>query len=193
MKVLLRAVYIYQMLAFMAVLSFTTMIFAGCDSKQPMEEVKIVLDISSSAFEEGSRIPIKYSCHGEDVSPPLRWDEPPSGTQSFVLIMDDPDAPGSIFTHWVLFNIPSTTRQLPEAIPSTNQLSDGSLQGKNDFGKIGYGGPCPPPGSSHQYRFTVYGLDRMLDLKAGASKKQVLEATEGSILGQGQLTGSFQR
>ena len=193
MKVLLRTAYIRQMLAVMAALSFTIMSFASCESKQPMEEVRMELQISSSAFEEGGRIPAKYSCQGEDVLPPLRWDEPPGGTQSFVLIMDDPDAPSNIFTHWVLFNIPSATRQLPEAIPSTTQLSDGSSQGKNDFGEVGYGGPCPPPGRPHQYRFTLYGLDQMLELKAGASKKQVLEAMEGHLLGQGQLTGSFQR
>lgn len=193
MKVLLKTECIWQMLAVMVVLSFITMALTGCESKQPTQEVKMALNISSSAFEEGSRIPSKYSCQGEDVSPPLRWGEPPSGTQSFVLIMDDPDAPGGIFTHWVLFNLPSATQQLQEAIPSTAQLSDGSLQGENDFSKIGYGGPCPPSGRPHQYRFTVYGLDRMLDLKAGASKKQVLEAMEGHILGQGQLTGSFQR
>lgn len=185
---------IWRMLAVLMALNLPAMAFAGCESKQPPEEeVKMALNVSSPAFEEGSRIPIKYSCQGEDVSPALQWGEPPEATQSFALIMDDPDAPGGVFTHWVLFNIPSATRELPEAVPTTTQLSDGSLQGNNDFGKIGYRGPCPPPGRPHRYQFTVYGLDRMLDLKAGASKKQVLEAMKGYILAQGRLTGLYQR
>jgi len=107
--------------------------------------------------------------------------------------MDDPDAPGGVFTHWVLFNIPSDSRELLEAVPTQAQLPSGALQGKNDFGRVGYGGPCPPPGRPHRYRFTLYALDQALDLKAGASKKQVLDAMPGHILGQGQLTGTYQR
>jgi len=121
------------------------------------------------------------------------WSEPPQGTQSLALIVDDPDAPGGVFTHWVLFNILPDSRQLPEAIPTQAQLSSGALQGKNDFGRIGYGGPCPPPGRPHRYRFTLYALDRVLDLKAGVSKKQVVGAMQGHILAQGQLTGTYQR
>jgi hypothetical protein len=167
---------------------------AACESReQPPEEAKMMLDLSSPAFQEGSKIPTKYSCQGQDVSPALRWGEPPQGTRSFALIMDDPDAPGGVFTHWVIFNVPSDTRDLPEAVPAQAQLSDGSLQGKNDFGGTGYGGPCPPPGSAHRYQFTLYALDRMLDLKAGVTKKQVLDAMKGHILAQGQLTGTYQR
>jgi len=121
------------------------------------------------------------------------WSEPPQGTQSLALIVDDPDAPGGVFTHWVVFNILPDSRQLPEAIPTQAQLSSGALQGKNDFGRIGYGGPCPPPGRPHRYRFTLYALDRVLDLKAGVSKKQVVGAMQGHILTQGQLTGTYQR
>ena len=153
----------------------------------------MVLPVSSSAFREGDRIPTKYTCEGQDISPPLAWSEPPAGTQSFALIVDDPDAPGGVFTHWVLFNIPPDSCELPEAVPAQSQLPSGALQGKNDFGKIGYGGPCPPPGRPHRYQFTLYALDRLLDLKAGASKRQVLEAMQGHILAQGQLTGMFQR
>ena len=153
----------------------------------------MTLPMSSQAFREGDRIPTKYTCEGQDVSPPLAWSEPPAGTQSFALIVDDPDAPGGVFTHWVLFNIPSDSRELPEAVPAQPQLPSGALQGKTDFGRIGYGGPCPPPGHPHRYQFTLYTLDQLLDLKAGASKKQVLEAMQGHILAQGQLTGTFQR
>ena len=153
----------------------------------------MTLAVSSSAFQEGGEIPTKYTCEGQDVSPVLTWSEPPAGTQSFVLIVDDPDAPVGVFTHWVLFNLPADSRGLPEAVPTQNQLPDGSLQGKNDFGKIGYGGPCPPPGRPHRYQFTLYALDQTLDLKAGASKKQVLDAMQGHILAQGRLTGTYQR
>ena len=151
------------------------------------------LTVSSSAFREGDVIPTEYTCEGQDVSPPLAWDEPPAGTQSLVLIVDDPDAPVGVFTHWVLFNIPSDSRDLPEALPTQAQLPSGAQQGKNDFGRLDYGGPCPPPGRSHRYRFTVYALDQPLELTAGASKKQVLDAIQGHILAQGQLTGTYQR
>ena len=153
----------------------------------------MILIVSSSAFQEGGVIPTEYTCEGQDVSPPLAWDEPPAGTQSLVLIVDDPDAPVGVFTHWVLFNIPSNSRDLPEALPTQAQLPSGAQQGKNDFGRLGYGGPCPPPGRPHRYRFTVYALDQPLELTAGALKKQVLDAMQGHILAQGQLTGTYQR
>ena len=153
----------------------------------------MALAVSSSAFQEGSKIPARYTCEGQDVSPVLTWDEPPAEAQSFALIMDDPDAPVGVFTHWVLFNLPLDSRGLPEAVPIQPQLPEGSLQGKNDFGRIGYGGPCPPPGRPHRYQFTLYALDQTLDLKAGASKKQVIDAMQGHILAQGRLTGTYQR
>ena len=153
----------------------------------------MALSLSSTAFKEGGQIPQKYTCDGQDVSPLLAWDEPPQGTKSFALIVDDPDAPVGVFTHWVLFNLPAIARQLPEAVPTQNQLQDGALQGKNDFRRIGYGGPCPPSGRPHHYRFILYALDKPLDLKAGASKKEVLDAMKGHLLAQGQLTGTYQR
>ena len=107
--------------------------------------------------------------------------------------MDDPDAPGGVFTHWLLFNIPPDSRELPEAVPAQAELASGALQGKTDFGRTGYGGPCPPPGRPHRYQFTLYALDQPLDLEGGASKKQLLSAMEGHILAQGQLTGTYQR
>jgi len=151
------------------------------------------LSLSSTAFQDGEKIPAKYACDGQDVSPPLAWSEPPQGTQAFALIMDDPDAPGRVFTHWVLFNLPADSRQLSEAIPAEAQLTNGALQGKNDFRKSGYGGPCPPPGHPHRYQFTLYALDQPLDLEAGASKKQLLSAMQGHILAQVLLTGTYQR
>jgi Raf kinase inhibitor-like YbhB/YbcL family protein len=153
----------------------------------------MVLSMSSTAFQEGDRIPSKYTCQGQDVSPPLAWGEPPVDTQSLALIVDDPDAPGGAFTHWVLFNIPPVSHELAEAIPAQAQLPSNALQGKNDFGKIGYSGPCPPPGRAHRYRFTLHALDGHLGLEAGASKKQVTDTMQGHILAQGHLIGTYQR
>jgi Raf kinase inhibitor-like YbhB/YbcL family protein len=185
---------LWQMVVLLALSLVISVVAAACESReQSPEEAKMMLDLSSPAFQGGSKIPAKYSCQGQDVSPALHWGEPPQGTRSFALIMDDPDAPGGVFTHWVLFNVPLDTRDLPEAVPAQARLPDGSLQGKNDFGRTGYGGPCPPPGPAHRYRFTLYVLDRMLDLKAGVTKKQLLDAMRGHILAQGQLTGTYQR
>jgi hypothetical protein len=169
-------------------------VLAGCEpGEQPLERGELTLSVSSTAFQEGGRIPDKYTCQGQDISPPLVWGEPPAGTQSLALIVDDPDAPAGVFTHWVLFNIPSDSRELPEAVPTQAELPSGARQGKNDFGKIGYGGPCPPSGNLHRYQFTIYALDQTLDLKAGVSKSQLVDAMQGHILARGQLTGTYQR
>ena len=157
----------------------------------PSQEAE--MELKSTAFQEGGRIPAKYTCEGQDISPPLTWDGVPEQTQSLALIMDDPDAPVGVFTHWVLFNMPPDSLQLPEAISNESQLPSDTLQGKNDFGRLGYGGPCPPPGYPHQYRFTLYALDQQLELKAGVSKKQLLNAMQEHILAQGQLIGTYQR
>ena len=159
----------------------------------PASESASNFSLSSMAFNEGEPIPVKYSCDGQNVSPPLAWSQPPPETQAFTLIVDDPDAPIGAFTHWVLFNIPATASQLPEGIPAIEQLETGALQGKNGAGKIGYMGPCPPRGSTHRYRFTIYALDSRLDLKQSAFKDQVLKALEGHILAQYQLVGTYQR
>jgi len=166
----------------------------SCAPSEPElpEEGEMTLSLSSPVFQEGEDIPITYTCDGQDISPPLTWGEPPPETQSFTLIMDDPDAPGGVFTHWLLFNLPADSRELPEAVPH-NELANGALQGKNDFGTNGYGSPCPPSGTAHHYRFTLYALDQPLDLVAGASRKQVIDAITGRILAWGQLTGMYQR
>jgi len=151
------------------------------------------MEITSPVFEEGGAIPVRYSCEGEDISPELNWDEVPGGTESFVLIADDPDAPGGIFTHWVVFNIPAGIYRLAEGTPGDPQLACRAFQCRNGFGNTGYGGPCPPRGSLHHYRFTLYALDRTLDLAASASRAQVVNAMEGHILDMARLTGTFQR
>lgn len=148
--------------------------------------------ITSGAFEHEGTIPDAYSCDGADISPELNWTGVPEGTQSLVLILDDPDAPGGTFTHWVIYNIPADATGLEENIPKIATLASGALQGRNSFGSIGYGGPCPPLGQSHRYFFKLYALDITLDLGSGASKAQVLAAMEGHILAEAEIMGNFQ-
>ena len=150
------------------------------------------LKITSSAFEDGGLIPAKYTCDGADVSPPLQWDAVPEGTRSIALICDDPDAPMGTWVHWVLFNLPSDAKELAENIPTEETLPNGAKQGVNDFGRVGYGGPCPP-GGTHRYFFKIYALDTEVGLQAGADKRRLLKTMEGHILGQGQLIGKYKR
>jgi Raf kinase inhibitor-like YbhB/YbcL family protein len=150
------------------------------------------IQIISSAFEDGGLILSKYTCDGANVSPPLQWGSVPNETKSIVLICDDPDAPVGTFVHWVLFNLPAQTRQLEENIPSEKTLSNGAKHGINDFGRIGYGGPCPPSGT-HRYFFKIYALNMEVDLPAGISKQKLLNAIQGHILAQGQLIGKYKR
>ncbi len=147
----------------------------------------------STAFENGGFIPERYTCKGENISPPLSWTGIPPEAKSLVLICDDPDAPGGVFNHWLLYNIPPTTTSLPEGIPPLLTLPDGSLQGFNSFGRIGYGGPCPPPGPAHRYFFRLYALDKTLELPPKARKPEVLKAMEGHILAVAELMGRFSR
>ena len=147
-------------------------------------------EISSPAFAKGGAIPSDFSCNGRDVSPAISWTEPPAGTQSFALIMDDPDAPMGTWVHWIIFNIPASTRNLTEGTPTDPQLSDGSLQGKTSAGSSGYHGPCPPSGT-HRYFFKLYALDTTLSLSANADKKELLAAMEGHILANAELMGTF--
>ena len=153
----------------------------------------MALKVESLAFSPGGDIPRQHTCDGPDLSPPLRWSEPPAGTQSLALICDDPDAPAGTWVHWVLYRIPASARGLPEGVPKRETLADGSRQGRNDFGKVGYGGPCPPRGPKHRYFFKLYALDTVLDLPPGATKAELLKAMEGHILAQGELMGRYGR
>lgn len=152
----------------------------------------MTIKVTSSAFEEGSMIPHKYTCDGSDVSPPLAWKGIPEGAKTLVLICDDPDAPMGTWVHWVLFNLPASVEYLPESVPPDHELKNGAKQGRNDFRKIGYGGPCPPRGT-HRYYFKLYALDTSLHLEAGASKADALRVMEGHVLAQGQLMGRYER
>jgi len=149
--------------------------------------------LTSSDFQNGGDIPQKFTCKGADVSPELSWTNPPTGTRSFTLIADDPDAPAGTWTHWVLFDLPAQTSTLPEGVAKVDEVPDGGRQGRNDFRKIGYGGPCPPPGKPHRYFFKLYALDKALNLKPGASKQEVEQAMQGHVLGQAELVGRFRR
>ena len=149
--------------------------------------------ISSSAFDEGQPIPTRYTADNRNVSPPLLWTDPPAGTLSLALVCEDPDAPRGTWTHWVLFNLPPTTRSLAKGLPPTSPTQDGAEQGVNDFGKVGYGGPSPPPGKPHRYFFKLFALDQMLDLPPGASRAQLLSAMKGHVLGEAEIMGTYQR
>jgi len=151
------------------------------------------LELKSSAFKQSQPIPKKYTCDGSDVSVPLNWNDPPQGTKSFALIVDDPDAPAGTWVHWVLYDVPGDTRELPETKSTDDKLLNGARQGKNDFGKTGYGGPCPPPGRAHRYFFKLYALDRALGLQPSATKQQLLAAMKGHTLGEAELIGTYKR
>jgi Raf kinase inhibitor-like YbhB/YbcL family protein len=151
------------------------------------------LQMSSAAFSAGEAIPKKFTCDGPDVSPQLKWNDPPANTQSMALIMDDPDAPGSTWVHWVLYDLPANTRELPEGVAKQEQLASGAMQGRNDFEKTGYGGPCPPPGKPYRYFFKLYALDKKLNLKSGATKAELERAMKSHVLAQAELIGKYGR
>jgi len=150
------------------------------------------MELTSSAFQEGGSIPSLYTCDGKDISPPLRWSGTPAGTKSLALIVDDPDAPAGTWVHWVLWNLPVADGELAEGITAGPPLASGALQGKNDFGQIGYGGPCPPYGT-HRYFFNLYALDSTLPLKAGATKSKLEAAMKGHVLAQATCMGVYRR
>ncbi len=152
----------------------------------------MAITVTSSAFEEGKMIPGIYTCDGKDISPPLKIEGIPEETKSIALISDDPDAPMGTWVHWVLYNLPPDTRDLQGNIPPDETLANGALHGISDFGRFGYGGPCPPSGT-HRYFFKVYALDAMLGLSGRVTKSDLLTAMEGHILAEGQLMGRYKR
>jgi hypothetical protein len=159
-----------------------------------MAEEPASFRLTSDAFADGAAIPTDHTCDGADRSPPLHWDGAPEGTKAFALIMDDPDAPGGTFTHWVLYNVPGAAKGLTEGIPPpTTTLGDGSRQGKNDFRRPGYGGPCPPKGTKHRYDFRLYALSELLEVEAGAKREDVEKAIKGKELAKTKLTGRYGR
>jgi len=156
------------------------------------KQAEAKFQLTSSSFAADSGIPAQYTCAGADASPALAWTEPPAGTQSFALIVDDPDVPKKTVIHWLLYDLPPATRALPEGVPTQAKLPDGSRQGKNDHGKIGYSGPCPPPGAAHHYFFKLYALDYKTGVKPKAKVVDVESAIKGHILAETELIARFQ-
>src|SRR5438128_1443287 len=145
------------------------------------------MKITSSAFQEGGNIPSKFTCDGADISPALRIEGAPAEAKTLLLIVDDPDAPVGLFTHWLAWNIDPKTTEVAE-----NSAPAGAVQGTNDFPKTGYGGPCPPSGT-HRYYFKIFALDRELDLPFGAKRGQLDAAMKGHVVAQGELMGRYSR
>jgi Raf kinase inhibitor-like YbhB/YbcL family protein len=164
---------------------------------RPLEETKrLTLQLTSPAFADGARIPKLSTCDGSGASPALTWANVPEGYRSFAIVCEDPDAPMGTFTHWVIYNIPAAVKLLPEGLPAEAELASGALKGarqaKNDFGKLGYGGPCPPSGT-HHYVFRVYALDAVLEVAPAASRGEIFRSMKGHILAEGKLTGTYSR
>jgi len=178
--------------------------FAGCDQRgqeivasgegeESMAVKTEEIRVSSEAFDNRQAVPRKYTGQGKDISPPLNWESGPKGTETFAIIVDDPDAPGKTWVHWVVYNIPGDVTSLPEGASPGGQLPGEALEGRTDFGKNQYGGPMPPGGESHRYYFKVYALDSAVDLGEGATKQELLDAMDGHVLANGQLVGTYKK
>ncbi|HTX19767.1 MAG TPA: YbhB/YbcL family Raf kinase inhibitor-like protein [Bacteroidota bacterium] len=180
---------------FVSALSFA-IFAAGVVYSAPGAAVKgdtiMEIKVTSPAFKEGEFIPKKFTCDGENVSPAVEWSGVPATAKVIVLICDDPDAPRGTWVHWVLFNVPASTKGLAENFSHKSNLPDGSRQGINDSHEIGYDGPCPP-GGVHRYYFKVYALDKAVNLESGATKAQLLRAMEGHVVAEGVLMGRYKR
>jgi Raf kinase inhibitor-like YbhB/YbcL family protein len=180
------------------VLGATAALLAGGCGKstpEPALETDAVFELSSPAFEDGGPIPVTYTCDGEDVSPPLEWKNLPPGSFTLAIVMDDPDAvpvAGHVWDHWIIYDIPVRASSIAEAIPADPELAGGARQGTGSS-RVGYQGPCPPPGQTHTYRFRAFAVDARLDLPAGATKEQVLAALEGHVLATGRMSGTYSR
>ena len=150
------------------------------------------IKVKSTAFKDGELIPSKYTCDGVNVSPPLSWSSLPANAKTVAMIVDDPDAPGKTWVHWVIYDLPTSMNSLAENVPKEEKLVAGGKQGTNDFRKIGYGGPCPPSGT-HRYYFKIYALDAATSLAPAATSDQLSKAMEGHVVAQGQLMGRYKR
>ncbi len=153
----------------------------------------MAFSLTSAAFAAGGRIPPAFTADGRDSSPALSWVNPPAGTQAFALVCDDPDAPVGTWVHWVIWNVPAAAKGMAEGVRAVATLPDGSVQGKNDFGRIGYGGPSPPRGKPHRYFFRLYALKEKLPLAAGASRRDLEKAMQGKVLATVELVGTYGR
>lgn len=176
----------------LAALALAATVGCGGDGgEQEPPAVAATMALVSPAFADGEAIPREFTCDGIDVSPALGWSGAPPGTAGFALIVDDPDA-GS-FVHWLVYDIPPGAAGLDRAVSPGGQLPGAAKEGRNSFGRAGYGGPCPPEGKAHHYSFRVYALDTPLNLETGATKKSIEQAMKGHILAEGRLTGTYER
>lgn len=153
----------------------------------------MAFNISSPAFEYGFRIPVVHTCDGDDISPQLQWDEKPDNTASFAFIMEDPDAPNGTFTHWIIYNLPPDCNQLEKMRSVEKKLGNGGIQGRNDFGKTGYGGPCPPRGEEHRYFFRIFALRKKLPPESVRTGSDFHRLIDGLVLGQAEYMGKYKR
>ena len=186
---------------YLRLLALAILVLAGCSTgpqvtpSAPGGGAPAALTVSSPAFEAGQSIPAVYTCQGEDKSPALAWSSVPEGTQSLALILDDPDAPVGTWVHWVIYNLPPETRELPEGASQANadafQLPAGAVQGKTSFNRTDYGGPCPPSGT-HRYFFKLYALDVLIEGE-GHNAQTLRSAMNGHVLAQGELMGTYQK
>jgi Raf kinase inhibitor-like YbhB/YbcL family protein len=164
------------------------------NSQTKSHNKKMEIKLYSSAFKEGEFIPEKFSCEGSNISPQLHWSNYPQNTKSFAVIVEDPDAPGGDFVHWIIYNIPGNLSELHEDVTPSRNIPDEVMLGTNGFGKISYGGPCPPPGKPHRYFFRIYALDTILHhLETGATRQQLISNMSGHIIAEGRLMGKYQR
>ncbi|TDA42079.1 MAG: YbhB/YbcL family Raf kinase inhibitor-like protein [Thermoproteota archaeon] len=177
-----RSALLVLILLVLAVILAVVILFPRPEERKAVPNISINVDFS-----------IKNTCDGQDISPRISWSGVPNNTKSLALIVEDPDAPGGLFVHWVIYNIDPSLKGLPEGIPKTEVVSGIGLQGVNSFGKIGYGGPCPPRGSTHRYIFRIYALKETVQLGPGASRNDLLRAMEGKIIAVGETTVNYGR
>lgn len=171
-----------------------TVIFLHRKRREYVVRKGVEFRLASPVFENGARIPRRYTCDGEDVSPPLEWEGAPTETKAYALIVYDPDAPIGTFIHWVLYNIPASVNRLEENVPKTEVVEGIGVQGVNDFGNIGYGGPCPPPGhGEHRYYFALHALNAQLNLPPGLKADELLKRIEPHVIGYAILMGKYSR
>ena len=182
-----------------SVLILTILLSGGCKIKASQNSstdtttMKSSLTIHSSAFQQDSAIPQRFTCQGDNISPAFQWSGAPSGTQSFALVCEDPDAPHGTFYHWVMYNIPATEHGLAENIEKRDRLANGTRQGVNSFQQMGYGGPCPPPGNPHRYYFKLFALDTQINIPGEATRDELMSAIQGHVLAEGETMGTYQK
>jgi Raf kinase inhibitor-like YbhB/YbcL family protein len=176
---------------FLVLLAVTTVAQQTDPSMNHGGKAKFVL--TSTAFAQGAEIPAEFTCKGADTSPALEWQGAPAQVAVFALITDDPDAPDGTWVHWVAWNLPPSAHSLPADVPKQPELNDGTRQGRNDFQRVGYSGPCPPPGKPHRYFFRLYALNRKVELAPGATRAELDAAIKNYIVAEAEYMGTFHR